>query len=213
MIIILILLFGIIAITALMQSVVYVILYLPYVVGFVYGTFLLYLCKPLSLIIPEHKWLSRIIILTLIEIIIFILLHIEHTKKATIAILCVLAPAHFMTIFQITVASWQMALFLSILHIIVFGFEMFVALGKYKVDFMVKNGIVTTIVNALSYCVTAGMIIYSAFFCYWELYMNGIGKMATYTFVRNMIMIFAMMISFIIPIIFYILNKSANRWR
>jgi hypothetical protein len=196
-----------IAISALLQTVGYIIKYFPYVSGCFYGTLLLFLCKPLSLIIPEHKWLSRIIILTVIEIIIFILLHIEHTKKATIAILCVLAPAYFMTIFQIEVASWQMALFLSILHIVVFGLELLISLGKYEVNIQVRDGFVTTIFNSIAYSAAIGMIVYSIFYCYWELYMGNVGRLNIFRSTRIISMIIAIVIAFIVPILSHFTRK------
>ena len=188
---------------ALQCAVLWIAQYFPYFNAFLTGTIIYVSADPLHNLIPGHKWVSYLVFICIIELIVFALLRLKFTQKGIITLLCISAPSFFLTVIHITVDSWQMAALLTVVHLIVLVFETFMMLGKYDVDITADAGFVTTIFNALSYCFAAFMITVSVTYCYWDLYMESIGKSDTFVITKVVIAIIFMILAFLLPIIIY----------
>lgn len=193
--------------------------YFPYVIGFLAG-FSLYsvwslnyypnILPPYVVLIPGHPVLSFFVEIIIFELLIFISLHNDYTKKAAIVFWCVTVPAIFLTAFQITVASWQMALFVTIVGYILFGIEGYIAIKKYTPEFGEQENIIVTILNTISYCAAIAMLTYSTAYCFWEIYMNSVGKINVLSIVRNIIGVVLIAVVILKQFGSYVLERIRN---
>lgn len=188
---------------ALQCAVLWIAQYFPYFNAFLTGSIIYYYAKPLHNFIPGHVWLSYLVCICILELVIFALLHFKYTQKGIITLLCISTPSFFLTAIHVTVDSWQMAVLLTVVHLIVLVFETFLMLGKYDVDITAEAGFATTIFNALSYCFAAFMITFSVTYCYWDLYMESIGKGDSFVITKVVIAIISMTLAFLMPVITY----------
>ena len=205
----------------LQMAVVYIAVYFPYVMGFLAGSSL-YAVWSMSyypnllpayvVLIPGHPVLSYFLAIIVFEFLIFLSLQNSYTKKASIVFWCVGVPANFLTIFQITVASWQMAMLVTVVGLILFGIEGYIAVTKYDADYSESDNIVVTIINAVSYCVSIAMLVFAMRYCFWDIYMNSIGRTNTLVIVRNIVG--GISIVAVLCVLFgpFVLEKIRNRY-
>ena len=212
--------FLIIAELVLQIAVVTLAIYFPYISGFL-GTSLLYYIWvkqypwvkiPYTDIIPGHPGLSYIVFIVIAEVIMFIMLNNRYTKKAMIVLLCVTVPAYFLTETQVTVASWQMALLLTVVGMVLFGIEGFIAVQNHTPEDTVDDNLFVAIFDCISYSGAIAMFLYSITHCFWEPYMENIGKLNTFIIVRIIIGIILIAGVIILKVGPFVLEKIRNRY-
>lgn len=186
--------------TILQLAIVGLALYFPYVFAFLSASLIYFFVQPLQNLIPGHPGLSGLVIIGGFELIVYILMHMWQTKKAIIVLLCITVPSFFIMIKPFTSDSWQLALFLTVIHLAILGFETVLTMGLHNVRNFLDKDLKVSVFNAISYSIAAAMITYSVTWCYWDMYMESVGKSKLFTVIKIIIGIVAMVIAFIMPI-------------